>query len=747
MKGRLHWLFLLWMLLSSEIAPAQSARKQPQLGYLFPAGGNQGKTFRIIAAGQGLKNAQSAHVTGTGVQISVIRHYPPMKSLDKETRNRLDQWFDHIKENPTNFILKDHASDLPLPRHPLWDQFELRSLQEIEHARWTLFALFADKKKQTNAQIGESVLLQVIIDPKAPKGDRELRVLTPTGLSNPLCFQVGSIAEVNELEPNHPHSKRPSDGSSLLNMPFTLPTVINGQILPGDVDRFRIQGMKGQPIRIQVFARHLIPFLADAVPGWFQATIALSDETGKELAFADDTRFEPDPILTYRFPKNGIYIVEIRDAIYRGREDFVYRLAITKDTPSARNQNNMVSLPMANHFSQKLPQGLDIEPNDTRKQAQRITLPRWLVGRIDRPKDHDYFRFLGHKGEAIVVEVFARRQKSPLDSLVRLLDAEGKMLQWNDDFEVKEGYVHKETGAVTRAADSYLIATLPTDGEYIVQLTDAEGQGGLDYRYHLRLSHPNPDFELRLVPSSISIPLGRSVPVTIHALRRDGFTGDIVVNLTDPQDGFTLKGAQLIGQQNRVQAVLTAPATAPQEPVQLTFMGQAILDEKLVQHQVVPAEDHMQAFLYRHLTPTQVCAVTVIKNHGKLPSLFLAGEQPIPFSRGSSVQVIFKTQNEDRWRPLTFSLFNPPHGITLGQVAFLPKEVRLTFKTDQDAAHVGLRDNLIVEATLEREAFDKQGKGKKHNRIFLGVLPPIPIMVIEPAKNATIEAPAAQENQ
>jgi len=49
----------------------------------------------------------------------------------------------------------------------------------------------------------------------------------------------------------------------------------------------------------------------------------LYDADGKELAYHDDYQFHPDPVIHYVVPKDGEYAVEIRDAIYRGREDFV----------------------------------------------------------------------------------------------------------------------------------------------------------------------------------------------------------------------------------------------------------------------------------------------------------------------------------------------------------------------------------------------------------------------------------------
>ena len=63
-----------------------------------------------------------------------------------------------------------------------------------------------------------------------------------------------------------------------------------------------------------------------AVPGWFQPVLRLRDGAGKEVAYNDDYRFKVDPVLMYEVAKDGEYVLELTDAIYRGREDFVYRI-------------------------------------------------------------------------------------------------------------------------------------------------------------------------------------------------------------------------------------------------------------------------------------------------------------------------------------------------------------------------------------------------------------------------------------
>ncbi len=118
---------------------------------------------------------------------------------------------------------------------------------------------------------------------------------------------------------------------------IVLPCVVNGQIMPGGVDRYRFEARKGQRLVIAAAARELMPYLADAVPGWFQAALSLYDPQGHEVAYADHYRFHPDPVLYYEVPKDGEYALQIRDSIYRGREDFVYR--ITRGRTALRHRH------------------------------------------------------------------------------------------------------------------------------------------------------------------------------------------------------------------------------------------------------------------------------------------------------------------------------------------------------------------------------------------------------------------------
>ena len=135
--------------------------------------------------------------------------------------------------------------------------------------------------------------ITVTIDPDATVGERDLRVMTPAGgVSNRFRFFVGELPEINEKEPNSLKSQ-----AQRLE---TLPIVVNGQVHPSDTDFFRFAAKAGQTLVCHVQARELLPYIADAVPGWLETCLTLYDADGKELAYAGRFRFNPDPLLIYQ---------------------------------------------------------------------------------------------------------------------------------------------------------------------------------------------------------------------------------------------------------------------------------------------------------------------------------------------------------------------------------------------------------------------------------------------------------------
>jgi hypothetical protein len=375
-----------------------------------------------------------------------------------------------------------------------------------------------------------------------------------------------------------------------------------------------------------------------------------------------------------------------------------------------------------------LPECLEQEPNNSIAAAQAVTLPIIVNGRIDKPGDGDVFRFKGRAGDTVVAEVYARRLDSPLDSVLKLTDASGKQLACNDDHE------DKGAGLDTHYADSYLTATLPADGAFYIHIGDAQHQGGLEYGYRLRVSPPRPDFELRVVPSSVSVRGGASVPLTVYALRRDGFTNEIALALQDAPAGFKLSGAKVPANQDQVRVTLLAPPTPTEKPLSLSLEGRATIQGDAVVHRAVPAEDMMQAFAYRHLVPAKALEVAVSGRFMNRMSLKILSPTPVRIPAGGTARVRLGAPGRGFADRFLLELNEPPEGITLGKVSAANEGAEIELRSDAAKTKPGLKGNLIVNI-LQGQAFAAAPKNKKQanqRRPTVGTLPAIPFEVVQP---------------
>lgn len=772
---------------------------KPQIGYLFPAGGQRGTSFQIAIGGQVLRQATDVYVSGDGVQAQIARYIRPLRNINGDQRKLLEKSLKEVrdlrlaelkgtdgsrtgagkrKRQPKKESTKaEEEPEVKMPEHPLLDNLEEKSLRELAHIRSILF--FPRSKLQINRQIAEIVLVNIVIDKDAKPGLRELRVVTKNGMTNPVTFQVGLLPERRELEPNdeeaYPTLSNLPRGTKLpKEKPLSLPIVLNGQIMPGDVDRFRFQAKAGQKLVIQAHARSLIPYLADAVPGWFQAVVTLYDAQGKEVAYADDYRFDPDPVLFYEIRKGGEYEVAIRDSIYRGREDFIYRISVSEqpfitqafplggrmgiDTDvSIRGWNlpedrlsldmrrgedgirkmsyyreNTLSNPVT-YAVNILPESLDRESKGKTEVPQAIEMPRIINGRIDRPGDVDVFRIRGRAGDTIVAEVYARRLNTPLDSVVQIKDADGKVVAWNDDYVLKESHLHKDVmGLVTHHADSYVLTELSEDGFYDVCLTDAQRHGGDAYAYRIRISRARPDFMLRVTPSHFQVRAGGILPITVYALRKDGFDGEILLTIKNAPFGFELKGGRIPAGQDSVRLTLTAPPKGFDHPVPIELEGHARLGKRHIRRRIVPAEDTMQAFLYRHLVPADELLVNVQKSKWRMPAVELLGHGKVLIPEGGASQVRVKARvGKSTLKEVRLELKDPPKGVTLHDVQPTANGWAFRVRADREHCPKSFADNLIVEAIREYFPKDKNGKVSKRKRTYsMGYLPAIPFEIV-----------------
>ncbi len=724
---------------------AQQASLGPKAGYLYPAGGERGTTVQVTVGGDALAGVQRALVTGLGVTAAVGKFHRP---LNPGQANRLRERLEEaqaalIEKNP--LTARRQNVNLPavfavLAKEAGLTPEEIADLEEFRRRR-------TDPKRQENPQIEETLVLSVQIAADAPLGVREVRLAGPTGLSAPVRFVVSELRERREVEPNDAMADTCVEA---------LPAVINGQVMPGDVDRFRFTAPKGMRLVASAATRSLTPFLADAVPGWFQATLRLLDPDGREIAYDDTSRGGLDPVLFCELPRDGDYILEIRDAIYRGREDFVYRISlgqlpyVTRLEPmgarqgsatpvrlvgwnlpeapvvvnTSRMEPGIIRLPAEGAALNQLPFMVEFlptvrekEPNDTAGKPQGVALEAVVEGRMDRPGDIDRFQVRAPAGTALVVEVTARRLGSRLDPSLRVTDPAGATLAFCDD------WVDKAAGDATHHADARVELKAPHGGVCHVAVRDSRGEGGPDYAYRLRISRPKPDFALRVTPAGLGVRAGMNVPFTVFAARKDGFDGDITLRLAGSLRRYTLSGARIPAGQEKVQLTLGAPTGRPGLPEALMLEGAATIGGVQVRRAAAPAEDRMQAFAYRHLTPAQEWLVATGAAPATVPAIRLAEVGPLALRVGASAKVRVTAPAWLLNDTLKFGLYDPPAGIEIAGTEVSGGALLVEVRAVAGKAKPGDRGNLVLEAFRETVPVGSRPRSAAVRRLPLGVLP------------------------
>lgn len=311
--------------------------------------------------------------------------------------------------------------------------------------------------------------LELTVAPDVEVGSHWFRLQTSLGTSNRAVFEVDSLPQVQEANHNPDQSQR-------VELPATL---VGSLSSAGDVDTFQFQGQAGQEVVFQPIAASLGSPL--------QSVLTLRDAKGEVLARAGEFSRNPEAVLTARLPAEGLYSIAISDLEKRGGWNYFYRLKagslpyVTEVFPlgvragqgtdvtvkgvnlgdvrtvkveAAAYDGTWQTLPLRVKTAQgqvlnkvrlavgNAPEVVETEPNNTPEQAQLVSIPVTINGHISttnattrdpglgtpRLADEDYFRFAARKGQHLNVEVQAARLGSPLDSLVEVLDGDGRQI-------------------------------------------------------------------------------------------------------------------------------------------------------------------------------------------------------------------------------------------------------------------------------------------------------------------------------
>jgi hypothetical protein len=463
----------------------------------------------------------------------------------------------------------------------------------------------ADASKPIN-----EIALKFIAAPDAPLGVREVRVVTPRGVSSVGHLVIGDEPEVVEREPNNAREQAQE---------ITLPMTVDGRIQQGeDLDIYKFRAQAGEQITFSVLCARLQDKIHD-LQQHTDPILTLRDSTGRELASNDDY-YRADPLLHYRFEKAGDYYIEIRDVSYAGNPYWIYRLSITRrpfvtavlpmsaqpgtaievqtvgfnlgGSPNAKLEipagapmgEQWVQLKTANGMTNPVPVLITDMPVRTTAAAppmdspETLNVPSSVSARLSKPAEKHRYKFQAAKGQMFTFEVLARRFDSRVDSTLTLRNAQGQEIASNDD---------------AHGPDSRIDWTAPEAGEYLLDVQDLHQRGGENFVYLLTARHARPDFTLRSDDDKMKLAPGGHGVWYIGVDRRFGFNSEVKVEVKGLPPGVSA-------------APLTIPPNVGQGCLILSCAPDAKIDTSLVEvigTATVPGPDGQPIILTRRATP------------------------------------------------------------------------------------------------------------------------------------------------
>lgn len=456
------------------------------------------------------------------------------------------------------------------------------------------------EKKNKKPTVLKKIKIRFTANSDALPGVRDIRLITPFGAST-----LGQLVIVQDpIVKEAPKNDSPDKAQEI-----SLPATICGAIEKReDVDYYKFHAEAGSILNFHVRATRLQNRIHD-LQQHVDPIIAIKTTAGQTITQSDNT-FSGDPFLSHQFETAGDYLLEIRDVRYGGNQYWNYSIEandrpfVSSVHPAAIQKGKEAELTLAGwglgeHQKAKLtiPEGSTsgiqhiplainestIQPvavyvtdlpyatesnddNSTIEKAIEITVPGGVCGELETTADVDYFAFDANKGEKFNFKLIGSELQSRIDSIIRILDAEGKQKSINDDNVVIN----------RRFPDSFIHNwSVPADGRYFIEVRDLHMRGGQGFPYVLKVERATPNFELFIDTDKTQLAAGASAVMFVRALRKGGFSDSIDLHIDGLPEGILAHCGRILAGAKDGCIILTAKADCHQLAQNVTVRGTA----------------------------------------------------------------------------------------------------------------------------------------------------------------------------
>ncbi len=518
-------------------------------------------------------------------------------------------------------------------------------------------------------------------------GEHSFRVVTASGLSDVRLFYVTPFPLVQSVkDPKAPDQIQP----------VALGSTVYGRAPAETQEKFQVELKKGERLSVEVIGIRLL------TQSMFDPYLSIRGPQGELLAEVDDCAFSrQDPVASILAPADGKYVVMVKDSTNSGAGPCNYlcnigtfprpliayplggpageELKVKLIGDAAGPIEKTVKLPAKpdDHFEvfaeqgqpapqpniirvSQLPNFLEVEPNETINEPTPTNAapPLALNGIIQNTGDVDCFKFTASKGVDYDVTVYARRLRSPLDSVMEIYDLKGNRLATNDD---------------AGGPDSYVRWKAPADGEFILSIRDQLYRGGPTFAYRVEITQVQPKVAIYLPEMVINqnqerrafvVPKGNRYASLVRAKRQD-FAGELKLTADDLPAGLTVSAPLMDKSVDTVPVVFEAAPDAATGAKAFTMKAQ--LTEPLpngtltsvVEQNLDIAENGNQRCYYTIQEDKLPVAIT-----DEAPVKIEVAQPKVPLLQNGSLALKVHAERKNDFKgPINISLLYTPPGM------------------------------------------------------------------------------------
>lgn len=490
------------------------------------------------------------------------------------------------------------------------------TLTVSDGAAWPVNVWIDQPEGITIESAKEKGQLTITTTAEAKPGVRWLRLHNAEGASALRPLIIGSLPHLLEVEPNNAVDQAQKVPDRI---------VIQGRLeKSGEVDGFRVPLKAGQVFIASLTANEILGSPMDGV-------LQLCDGEGHVLTQSED-EVGLDPRIVHEVKRDGDYIIRCfafpstpnSTINFAGGSDFIYQLTLTTGPfadhafPLSAPRDSTTAITLAGWNLDPQMQTLSLSPpasaayatlhhpaiantlpialsahasaiaqpsvHSKESKAQTIALPCIITGRLSEASHQAAFRFTARKGQRLRLKVESQTLGFPLDPVLTLRDATGKVISETDD-----------TG---KGRDPSHVFSPPADGEYEVMVRDLHHRGGFRFVYRLTVEPVVADVALTLAGDSFVAEVGKPVEIPVTIDRRDGFAEELTITLEGLPAGVAvspviskLKDAS----EKSVKLIIPAGAAAWSGPVRVIARAAGV--ERIASFTTINEAQHETAWL------------------------------------------------------------------------------------------------------------------------------------------------------